>query len=75
MLSTDFISEQLPNLLSNIEDVQPEVPEIYVEVIPEQLPQLPQPEEEVITELGEQRVASIPQALDPLVIELSLIHI
>ena len=52
LLSTEFISEQLPDLLSNIEDVQPEIPEIYVEVIPEQLPQLPQPEEEVITELG-----------------------
>ena len=69
LLSTKFISEQLPDLLSNIEDVQPEVPEIYVEVIPEQLPQSPQPEEEVITELGEQRIASAPKALDPVVIE------
>ena len=69
LLSTDFITEQLPDLLSNIEDIQPEVPEIYVEVIPEQLPQLPQPEEEVITELGEQRVESVPQALAPTVIE------
>ena len=40
LLSTDFISEQLPDLLSNIEDVQPVVLEIYVEVIPEQFPQL-----------------------------------
>ena len=69
LLSTEFISEQLPDLLSNIEDVQPEIPEIYVEVIPEQLPQLPQPEEEVITELGEQRIPSVPKALDPSVIE------
>ena len=69
LLSTEFISEQLPDLLSNIEDVQPEIPEIYVEVIPEQFPQLPQPEEEVITELGEQRIPSVPKALDPSVIE------
>ena len=63
LLSTKFISEQLPDLLSNIEDVQPEIPEIYVEVIPEQLPQFPQPEEEVITELGEQRIPSVPKAV------------
>ena len=69
LLSTEFISEQLQDLLSNIEGVQPEIPEIYVEVIPEQLPQSPQPDEEVITELGEQRIASVPKALDPVVIE------
>ena len=69
LLSTDFITEQLPELLSNVEDMQPEVPDIYVEVIPEQSPQLPQPEEEVVTDLGEVDILSIPNALDPSVIE------
>ena len=44
LLSSKFISEQLPDLLSNVEQVKPDVPEIYVEVIPEQEPQAPQPE-------------------------------
>ncbi len=69
LLSSEFISEQLPDLLSNVEEIKPEVPEIYVEVIPEQEPQAPQPEEEIIIALGEQTGKQVPKALEPAVSE------
>ena len=69
LLSSEFISEQLPELLSNVNEVRPEIPEIYVEVIPEQAPQAPQPEKEIIVEMGEQPDKWVPRALEPTVAE------
>ena len=69
LLSSEFISEQLPELLSNVNKVKPEIPEIYIEVIPEQAPQAPQPEKEIIIEMGEQPDKWVPRALEPTVAE------
>ena len=35
LITSDFIEKQLPGLLSNAEDVNPEIPEVYIEVLPQ----------------------------------------
>ena len=70
ILSSDFISEKLPDLLSNIQDDKPEVPEVYIEVSPEEITTLqPQTQERIITDLGESPRAFIPKTLDPRILE------
>ena len=70
ILSSDFISKKLPDLLSNIQDDKPEVPEVYIEVFPEEITTLqPQTQERIITDLGESPRAFIPKTLDPRILE------
>ena len=66
LITSDFIQKQLPNLLSNVQDVQPEIPEVYVEVLPDDKEPLePQQEEKIITDLGQSPGSYIPNTLFP----------
>ena len=66
IISSDFISDRLPNLLSNLQDDKPEVPEVYIEVSPEKITTLePQTQERIITDLGESPASFIPKTLTP----------
>ena len=42
IISSDFISDKLPDLLSNLQDDQPEIPEVYIEVSPDEITTLDQ---------------------------------
>ena len=53
LITSDFIEKRLPDLLSNVQDVEPEMSEVYIEVLPEdKKPLEPQVQEKVITDLG-----------------------
>ena len=54
LISSDFIQKQLPNLLSVAEDIEPETPEMYIEIDPtDTKPLEPQQDQRIITDLGE----------------------
>ena len=64
LITPDFIEKQLPSLLSNIGDVEPEMPEVFIEVVPDdKKPLLPQQEERIITDLGQSPGSYIPNTL------------
>ncbi len=66
LITSDFIEKQLPGLLSNTEDVNPEIPEVYIEVLPEDKnPLEPQQQEKIITDLGQSPSSYIPNTLFP----------
>ena len=66
LITSDFIEKQLPNLLSNVDDIEPEISEIYVEVLPnDKKPLEPQQEEKIITDLGQSPSSYIPNTLFP----------
>lgn len=66
LVTSDFIQNQLPDLLSNVQDVQPEIPEVYLEILPEQkAPLEPQQEEKIIIDLGQSPTSYIPSTLSP----------
>ena len=70
IISSDFISDRLPDLISNLQDDQPEIPEVYIEVPPDEITTLePQTEEKIITDLGESPSSYIPRTLSPEVLE------
>ena len=65
LITPEFIEKQLPALMDNIDDIEPEVPEVFVEVLPEdKKPLLPQPEEQIITDLGQSPGVYIPKTLE-----------
>ena len=56
----------MPDLLSNVQDVEPEMSEVYIEVLPEdKKPLEPQVQERVITDLGQSPGSYIPNTLFP----------
>ncbi len=64
LISSDFIQKQLPNLLSNVQDIQPDEPEVYIEIYPnDNDPLEPQQEQKIITDLGESPGSYIPNTL------------
>ncbi len=64
LITSDFIEKRLPDLLSNVEDLEPEVSELYIEVPPEdRKPLEPQQEERIITDLGQSPSSYIPSTL------------
>ena len=64
LITSDFIQKRLPDLLSNVQDVEPEISEIYVEVLPEDKEPLePQQQERIITDLGQSPSNYIPSPL------------
>ena len=66
LITSDFIEKRLPGLLSNIQDVEPEISEVYVEVLPEdKKPLEPQIQERIITDLGQSPGSYIPNTLFP----------
>ena len=66
LITSDFIEKQLPNLLSNVDDIEPEISEVYVEVLPDdKKPLEPQQEEKIITDLGQSPSSYIPNTLFP----------
>ena len=66
LITSYFIEKQLPNLLSNVDDIEPEISEIYVEVLPnDKKPLEPQQEEKIITDLGQSPSSYIPNTLFP----------
>ena len=66
LITSDFIEKRLPDLLSNVQDVQPEMSEVYIEVLPEnKKPLEPQVQEKVITDLGQSPGSYIPNTLFP----------
>ena len=65
LITSDFIEKQLPALIDNIDDINPEVPEVFVEVLPEdKKPLLPQTKEQIITDLGQSPGVYIPKTLE-----------
>ena len=66
LVTSDFITKQLPNLLANVQDDEPLVPEVYIEVLPdEREPLQPQQAEKIITDLGQSPGSYIPSTLAP----------
>ncbi len=65
IVSSDFIANNLPEMLSNAQKEDIPIPEVYIEVLPDREPQLPQPEIEIITDLGENPKKKLPKALEP----------
>lgn len=65
IVSSDFIANNLPEMLSNATKDEEPVPEVYIEVLPDREPQLPQPQIEIITDLGEKPNSRLPKALQP----------
>ena len=66
LITSDFIQKRLPDLLSNVQDIQPEMSEVYIEVLPEdKKPLEPQVQEKVITDLGQSPGSYIPNTLFP----------
>ena len=64
LITSDFIQKRLPGLLSNVQDVEPEISEIYVEVLPEDKEPLePQQQERIITDLGQSPSNYLPNPL------------
>ncbi len=64
LITSDFIQKQLPELLSNVQNIEPEVEEIYIEVLPEDTePMQAQQQEKIITDLGESPSSYIPNTL------------
>ena len=64
LISSDFIQKQLPNLLSVAEDVEPETPEMYIEIDPtDTKPLEPQQDQRIITDLGESPSDYIPSTI------------
>ena len=65
LITPDFIEKQLPALIDNIDDINPEVPEVFIEVLPEdKKPLLPQTKEQIITDLGQSPGVYIPKTLE-----------
>ena len=66
LITSDFIEKQLPTLLSNVDDIDPEISEVYVEILPDdKKPLEPQKEEKIITDLGQSPSSYIPNTLFP----------
>jgi len=66
LITSDFIEKKLPDLLSNVQDLEPEVPEVFYEVLPDDgEPLQPQGEEKIITDLGQSPGSFIPGTLNP----------
>ena len=66
LITSDFIEKQLPDLLSNVQDIEPEISEVYIEVSPDdKKPLEPQREEKIITDLGQSPSSFIPNTLLP----------
>ncbi|MEO2185684.1 MAG: hypothetical protein ABGX30_03835, partial [bacterium] len=66
LITSDFISNRLPDLLSNVQDDEPAIPEVYIEVLPDDKePLLPQQSEKIITDLGQSPGSYIPNTLTP----------
>ncbi|HJN97871.1 MAG TPA: VCBS repeat-containing protein, partial [Candidatus Marinimicrobia bacterium] len=66
LITSDFISNRLSNLLSNVQDDEPAIPEVYIEVLPdEKEPLQPQQAEKIITDLGQSPGSYIPNTLTP----------
>jgi len=64
LVTSDFIQKQLPNLLSNTNDIASEIPEVYVEILPDDnKPLRPQQQQKIITDLGESPGSYIPNTL------------
>ena len=64
LITSDFIQNQLPDLISKSDDIDPEVTEVYVEVMTdESIPLEPQQEQRIITDLGESPSSFIPNPL------------
>ena len=61
LITSDFIEKKLPDLLSNVEDPKPEIPEVFIEISPEDTKPLePQKQELIITDLGQSPGSYIP---------------
>ena len=66
LITSDFIKNRMPDLLSNVLEEKPIVPEVYIEVMLEEKSTLePQRESKIITDLGQSPVKFIPGTLDP----------
>ena len=66
LITTEFIKNQMPNLLANIGDETPIIPEVYIEVPLNETSSLePQREEKIITDRGQFPAKFIPGTLDP----------
>ena len=66
LITTDFIQSQLPDLLSNVQNIEPEIEEVYVEIAPKtKEPLAPQEEEKIIVDLGQSPSSYIPNTLYP----------
>jgi len=66
LITPDFIQKQLPNLLSNVQNIEPEMAEIFIEIPPEdKIPLEPQIEERIITDLGQSPSSYIPNTIVP----------
>ena len=66
LITSDFIEKRLPNLLSNVENFKPEIPEVYIEISPEdKKPLEPQQQELIITDLGQSPSSYIPGTIVP----------
>ncbi len=66
LITSDFIQNKLSDLLSNSQDDQPSIPEVYIEVVPKEKETLePQLQERIITDLGEYPSKYIPGTLQP----------
>jgi hypothetical protein len=66
LITPDFIEKQLPALLSNANNLEPEISEIFIELPPEErVPLEPQKEEVIITDLGQSPSSYIPNTIFP----------
>ena len=64
LITSDFIRKQLPDLISKSQDVDPEIPEVYVEIMTnDNIPLESQQEQRIITDLGESPSSYIPNTL------------
>ena len=64
LITSDFIQKQLPDLLSSSKNIEPEIPEVYIEVDPDNnRPLEPQQEQRIITDLGESPSNYIPNTI------------
>jgi len=64
IISSDFLSKKIPDLLGSIKDDKPEIPDVFVEISPEiSVPLEPQQQEEIILDLGESPGKFVPNEL------------
>ena len=65
LMSSDFIKEQLPNLMPNINSKEFKEPEIYIEVFDDKEPLEQQAEENIVLSTKEYELNNPPRAFEP----------
>ncbi|MBT4144126.1 MAG: VCBS repeat-containing protein [Candidatus Marinimicrobia bacterium] len=65
IISAEFIANQLPEMLSNTQEEETQLPDVFAETYQDRTPESPQQEIEIITDLGETPKKNIPAALEP----------